>query len=308
MARLAVIGAARETRTHRHKAAVTDLINLLLCVYRADIINLPFERLQALGHRRPIADDLDLGPPLRHALAVPEAPRGSVQHGIGGPVDLGGWATVLHRYENAPGATPLLGDERAAFAAAEAAGDHALLRLQQQPREQVMMGGDLGGLRERVRERNNTFGQFGAVLPGGPYGNECVLKALHGHAAWAPGQLDGEIRAKAWTWAAGIGPSFAMTVLDTLDADGDVRGVMWEKAMEAVRLAQNGDGTGRPGPWVEPQQQQREATPRTRAQQRRRRLYDAPAVPWGHDDADAFPGAADPADAGPQPGFIGAEW
>lgn len=168
------------------------------------ILNVPYERIRHLGHGRfGAADD---GAPLRHALAAPTAPDGTVQHGLGGPVELGGWAAVLHTYPGIPGATPLL--VRAAHGATAhgtAQGAAALNDAEAQaeaapplqypgappaPRDTppVYIGGDTAALRAAV-ERDATVG--GAT----GWRGACRLKVLYGHAAWAPGQLEGEIRA-----------------------------------------------------------------------------------------------------------------
>ena len=68
-------------------------------------------------------------------------------------------------------------------------------------------------------------------------GRRPLLKVLHGHAAWAPGQLEGEIRAQAWTWAADIGPAFALSELDALDEAGELRPLLWELATAATAMA-----------------------------------------------------------------------
>ena len=74
-----------------------------------------------------------------------------------------------------------------------------------------------------VREGNGR-GNLGAPE------QEVLLHVLHGHAAWAPGQLDGEIRADAWTWAAEIGPRFALGG----DAHPATQHEQWERAVQAV--------------------------------------------------------------------------
>lgn len=134
------------------------------------IVNSGFDRMRI---RHPAFEN---GAPLLHALAVPEAPD-LVAHGIGGPVGLESW-TILHRFENVAGAIAL--------------GDG------------LFVGGDLGSVRLRA---SNVAEVLGAQEEGPP---EMLVRALHGHAAWAPGQLEGEIRSQIWEWAPRLGNGFAM--------------------------------------------------------------------------------------------------
>ena len=65
-----------------------------------------------------------------------------------------------------------------------------------------------------------------------------ILRAMHGHSSWAPGQLEGEIRSGLWKWGAGQGYEFALTSagwpLD--DARPDYR--IWHKALAVLERAQ----------------------------------------------------------------------
>ena len=91
---------------------------------------------------------------------------------------------------------------------------------------------------------------------GGPGGDReegerpLLLRVLHGHSAWAPGQLEGEIRRQVWTWAADIGPDLALTSL-TSAAQGENGGraqqvSMWERALARVAAARHaGQAAGR---------------------------------------------------------------
>ena len=262
------------------------------------ILNLPYDFINDLGHARHVGGDE--GAPLRHALAAPDAPEGTVQHGLGGPVDLDGWAAILHTYAHIPGATPLLGvpapqpppnatptaeppprvrvpppdgvDLPAAVLNELPAGTRPAPRS-----PPVFVGGDMAALRLAVEGERGGGGGGGGGGHEPRHGGVCRLKALYGHAAWAPGQLEGEIRAKgtravhathaaclcrgrtgsescaltlllpipclcprvvaAWTWAADLGPAFAMTVMMRPPDH------MWNLAKAAVETARR---VGRP--------------------------------------------------------------
>jgi putative AlgH/UPF0301 family transcriptional regulator len=190
----------------------------------------------------PLAD----APPLLHALGVAEAPE-SVQHGVGGPVELDGW-TVIHRFDGVPGSSPLV------------AGVETRLRA----------GGALSTLRERTQEAAAEWAadrqqraEAGGAEEDVPV--PLLVHALHGHAAWAPGQvcarpkragavlrapckalrrsalasspmghahtrhcpqLEGEIKASLWKWAPRIGIDFAL--------HRDSTQLTWERALAAV--------------------------------------------------------------------------
>lgn len=166
----------------------------------------------------------DDGPPLRHALALPEAPE-AVWHGVGGPVDITPMASaVIHAFSedagnnnndnnhSVPGATPLF--ERP---------------FEPHERPSLFVGGDLATLRERASR---------AVQGGGRAEREgevrrvqrsagVLMRVLHGHAAWAPGQLEGEIHAAAWTWAADLGEEFALGLRGAQGIGQEGAGVWW---------------------------------------------------------------------------------
>ena len=130
---------------------------------------------------------------------------------MGGPVDLESWI-VLHPFEGVAGATPLV----------EANGDDPRARGDGgNAASRVYAGGPLGVLRDRARAaaaaqrssrgRGGGDAGAGAEVEAGREGGAVLLHALHGRAAWAVGQLEGEIRSGLWTWAPGIGPGFAMS-------------------------------------------------------------------------------------------------
>ena len=83
-----------------------------------------------------------------------------------------GWA-VLHTYTQVQGATPLLPHRGEHADGHDDAGERI-----------VYVGGNLTELRERTQEDTSR-----------PSAG-CRLKVVYGHAAWAPGQLEGEIRAE----------------------------------------------------------------------------------------------------------------
>jgi putative AlgH/UPF0301 family transcriptional regulator len=186
----------------------------------------------------------DGAPPLRDALEVPEAPC-LVQHGLGGPVDIGD-STVLHKFgDRIPGAQPLLANGRDTGVyvggqltalkqkTCEAAAALRAARVQQQasgrrnngtaaasaeegqgPAEllEQLRANFHRGLEQRPGIDEQGLPRWAPVQREEPLGEPppVTLRVLYGHAAWAPGQLAGEIRANAWTWAADIGPAFAM--------------------------------------------------------------------------------------------------
>eukprot|EP00325_Prymnesiales_sp_UTEX-LB-985_P025356 CAMPEP_0174733140 /NCGR_PEP_ID=MMETSP1094-20130205/60731_1 /TAXON_ID=156173 /ORGANISM="Chrysochromulina brevifilum, Strain UTEX LB 985" /LENGTH=359 /DNA_ID=CAMNT_0015935761 /DNA_START=35 /DNA_END=1114 /DNA_ORIENTATION=+ len=143
------------------------------------------------------------GAPLQHALAVPEAPR-CVQHGVGGPVDLDSWA-ILHSFDELPASTPLEGAP---------------------PGSLVRVGGDLSLLRERARAGAAVHRARGSAAP-------VLVKAVHGHASWAVGQLESEIRANLWVWAPGVGHHFALC-----SSEAATSYATWQRAFTAVGVAQ----------------------------------------------------------------------
>jgi len=169
------------------------------------IVNCPITHLPATH------TGFESGPPLQHALAVPELPD-AIQHCLGGPVDLQSWV-VFHRFATVPGATPLGGG--------------------------IVLGGDLAEIagharqaaRVRAREQSNS-----TSTPTEPV----LAKALHGHAAWAVGQLEGEIRSQMWEWAPDIGPEFTM---HRTDAEAELQ--TWYRAVAAVAV-RNADARGHP--------------------------------------------------------------
>jgi len=131
--------------------------------------------------------------PLRHALSVPEAPH-LVQHSVGGPVGLDHWV-VMHRYADVDGAVALGGG--------------------------LYLGGDLVALRAHARA---------AAIADAALDEPVQVRVLHGHAAWASGQLEGEIRSGAWEWAPDLGYEVAMRRAEPrLGLD------LWHAAMASVR-------------------------------------------------------------------------
>ena len=162
----------------------------------------------------------DGGAPLRHALAIPELvdpTQSPIEHGIGGPVDQLEWS-VLHTFDRVPGATPLRFE-----------GGEGVRR----PRRSLYLGGDLSTIREHARQC--VAGARWALRDVRAEAAEEVplcVQALQGHAAWAAGQLEGEIRAGAWTWAAEIGPDLVMRRADVWPSRA-----VWESARAAVDAA-----------------------------------------------------------------------
>lgn len=162
----------------------------------------------------------DGGAPLRHALAIPELvdpTQSPIEHGIGGPVDQLEWS-VLHTFDRVPGATPLRFE-----------GGEGVRR----PRRSLYLGGDLSTIREHARQcvagarwaPRDVRAEAAEEVP-------LCVQALQGHAAWAAGQLEGEIRAGAWTWAAEIGPDLVMRRADVWPSRA-----VWESARAAVDAA-----------------------------------------------------------------------
>ena len=155
------------------------------------------------GMRPPF--EFEGGPPLRHALEVPEA-RTVVQHGVGGPVDIEPWgAAVLHRFGRGG-----RGDGSVLLIEADDAGAGADAGAVAAPR--VRIGGELSVLRRFARDA--VLAHLRTRPPGGRANGDdeppLFLHVLHGHSAWAPGQLEGEIHDGAWEWAPGLGEDFAM--------------------------------------------------------------------------------------------------
>ena len=112
--------------------------------------------------------------PLEHALRV-DADPSAVMHCVGGPVATGDW-NLLHHYDDVRGATPIGGG--------------------------LHLNGDLAEIRRRA--------EAGAqAAAGGGGGGRPAVQALYGHAAWAGGQLEGEVRAGAWRWVPDAGRAFA---------------------------------------------------------------------------------------------------
>lgn len=119
----------------------------------------------------------------RQALQLPH--RSEVAHGRGGPVAVRDW-TAFHSLDGVAGALPL---GRGRF-----------------------LGGEVGEIRRRMREE---LPAQPAARPGqreAPRGvaERLRVQVLHGHAAWAAGQLEGEIRAGAWLWTAGVAHRFLL--------------------------------------------------------------------------------------------------
>jgi hypothetical protein len=199
------------------------------------------------------------GPPLGHALALPEAPE-AVWHGLGGPVGMSTMpSATLHRFgrrahpapgdEPVPGATPLV--EGTAPAAST-----------------VFVGGDLITLHARARaaaaaaaaaaskptatadpaweeeEEENEENDGGAAAGGRGGVGGLQLRVLHGYASWAPGQLEGEIEAKVWAWASGLGADVALEgaprTAEGRDAQPhEERDLIWERALRRVAEARS---------------------------------------------------------------------
>ena len=147
---------------------------------------------------------------LRHALNVEGAP-GIITHGVGGPVAMAEWQ-VLHGFEGIDGATEVA--------------------------EGCFVGGELAQIqaaacaawRELAARQNR----------GQPERPPVLVQVVYGHAAWAPGQLEGEMRHGAWKWAEGLGPSFVR------DADHETA---YHRALAIAVAAWNhqGGATAPPG-------------------------------------------------------------
>ena len=77
---------------------------------------------------------------------------------------------TLHRFGDVPGAQPLGGG--------------------------LYVDGSLAELRQRALHASGN--------------GTALVQVIYGHAAWATGQLEGEIRAGAWRWAPELGRRFAL--------------------------------------------------------------------------------------------------
>jgi len=119
---------------------------------------------------------------LRHALNVDGAP-GAVMHGVGGPVALAEWQ-VLHGFDGIEGATEV-GQGQGCF-----------------------VGGELPQIQAAAREAWAREAAARRARGGPPRPPPVLVQVVYGHAAWAPGQLEGEMRHGAWRWAEGFGPRF----------------------------------------------------------------------------------------------------
>lgn len=140
------------------------------------------------------------GLPSRSALNSAST-SASVQQGLGGPVAPEEWST-LHGFPGVPGAVALTGG--------------------------LFCGGDATVLRTRTQR---------AMADGPRWPRQMdertppvFVQVLHGHAAWAPAQLDGEVRAGVWKFAPTLGHEFAMC------GSTDPRGV-WRRATARVAAA-----------------------------------------------------------------------
>ena len=150
--------------------------------------------------------------PLRHALAIRDD-QTAVEHGIGGPVNQAAQPMILHSFEVA-GASRL---------------------FPRGPNHDLFSGGDLRTLHRRAvqhvaevsteNQDHSAVGLTGTAQPA--HARHTVeLRVLHGRAAWAPGQLEGEIRAGAWILAPDLAGEFALRKND---------GTMWEQATLCVQ-------------------------------------------------------------------------
>ena len=74
----------------------------------------------------------------------------------------------------------------------------------------------------RRRAREHVERDSGDPPP--PERRPLQLQVLHGHAAWAAGQLEGEIRAGAWHWVPGAGALHTLHTLHALHASGPWHG------------------------------------------------------------------------------------
>ncbi|KAL1525616.1 hypothetical protein AB1Y20_020469 [Prymnesium parvum] len=126
----------------------------------------------------------------QHALQLPV--HAAITHGRGGPVAMGEWI-AFHSFADVSGARPL---------------GHG-----------HFVGGELTDIRRFALEHIEH-----PQLPANEHpGAQLQLQVVHGYAAWAAGQLEGEIRAGAWVWRAGAAHDFI------LDSD---HATMWSRAFQ----------------------------------------------------------------------------
>ena len=171
-----------------------------------------FHRLEGVHGARPLGHGLYLGGDLEDIRRAGPCRRAAARAATSAGVRAPGMCDVRRATCNVRRATcdvrratcdvgAGLMSERTAFAA------HGAKRARVSPViARLTRAASLPTHRQRAREHVER--REAAPPPAGP--QPLQLQVVHGHAAWAAGQLEGEIRAGAWLWDAGAAHNFIL--------------------------------------------------------------------------------------------------